>query len=435
MFGPQDKERTLINFELIGRPHGIPLYFQRLPGNRVSIRLAFFVGSMDDTEVGGINGHGLAHWFEHVPFRGTRSYPKGADDLFPTIERYGGDLNASTGQTKTVYHSVVPRSIWPQALDIVTDLAGCPLMTEAGIEAERQVIYSEIGQARANLGQRLWQELLPRLWPDHPIGHTVRGTKESLSQMGPETVRFAHRNLYDRSRAVLIISGDIDPSIVMLEATKHLEKIQSHGLPKRSGPVSYGQLPTWRPRREDIETEFEASLVAMAWPISDTTMSGAIEQTFLQKWLGMVFSAGSLSSPLMRKLRTERQLVYSAGSSNFFPSVDGGVFVLTAMTKSRDNLRSIIDGFQEVASSDELRSENWHDYIADNISGFRDMEVMDAHDHTGTLLSRLIVDGVDPLSDDEWYEQYLSLDRSKIVSALDKLTLDRACIFTLEGTK
>ena len=79
----------MIDFELIGRPHGIPIYFQSLPGNRVSIRLAFFAGSMDDAEAG---GNGASHWFEHTPFKGTESYPRGDDQIFEPIERHGGDL-------------------------------------------------------------------------------------------------------------------------------------------------------------------------------------------------------------------------------------------------------------------------------------------------------------------------------------------------------
>ncbi len=422
----------MIDFELIGRPAGIPFYFQRLPGNRVSIRLAFFVGSMDDAEAG---GDGAAHWFEHVPFKGTVGYPDGEDQIYGPIIRRAGILNAYTSQSKTVYHAIVPKRIWKHALDIVTDLAGQPLLTDEGIEIERKVIYNEITDARANIGQRIWQEILSKLWPGHPIGHHVLGTQESLAAIAPETIRIAHQRLYDRSRAVLIISGDIDPSLVLFEAKQQLEKIPDHGLSERRGAIAYGELSLWKARVEEWQTEFEASLVAMAWPIGEATRSSALGRTWLQKWLGSIFVAGSLCSPLLRILRRERQLVYGAGATNFFPSLDGGTFFITALTKSREDVPAVIQGLRDVVTSDQIRSKDRYDYLVDDILGSRDMEVPDAHDHTNTLLSRFLANGTEPPNDEEWYAGLLDVSHEKVLEALNELTPEKACTLILNGTK
>ena len=422
----------MIDFELVGNPCGIPVYFQRLPGNRVSIRLAFFVGSMDDAEAG---GDGAAHWFEHVPFNGTVGYPNGDDQICGPIIRHAGSLNAHTSHCRTVYHSVVPKRIWQQALDIVTDLGGRPSLTDEGIELERRVIYNEIATARSDIGKRVWQNVLPSLWPGHPLGHAVLGTETSLSFMNPETIRTAHRRLYDRSRAVLVISGDIDPDLVLLVAEQQLEKIPDHGLSERHGSISYGELPLWQPRREEWPVGFEPSLIAMAWPINRAVESSVFKQDWLQNWLRSIFTVGSLCSPLLRILRRERQLVYSASASNFFPSLDGGTFFLTALTKSKENVPAVIQGFQDAITSEQIRSTDWYDYLVDNIKGSRDMEVPEAHDHTSILLSRLLAHGLAPLGDNEWYKGLLEVSHAQVLAALDELTPKRACTLILKGTK
>ncbi len=421
-----------MNFKLIGRPYGIPLYFQRLPGNRVSLRLAFFVGSMDDDTAG---GDGVTHWFEHTPFKGTRGYPKGEDQIFGPIEREAGDINACTNEFSTVYHAVVPKRIWQETLDILTDLAGCPLLTDEGIETEREVIYNEIALAGANVGKYAWQKALPRLWPGHPIGHSVRGTKESLEAMSVNTVRLAHKLLYCQSRAVVIIAGDLEPMDVLREAYRRLEKIPDHGLSERRGGISYGPLPPWQPQTVESQSGFGASNVIMAWPIASTTEAEAVKQCWLQEWLRNIFTVGSLCSPLLRILRRERQLVYGVGATNFYPALDGGTFFLAALTEKAKNTSALHQGFQDVVMSEQIRSLSWYEWVRDNLIGAEEMQVVEAHRHTNILLGRLIANGLPPLSDEDWMTGLLGVSHREVLDMLDELTPERACTLIISGTK
>ena len=81
----------MIDFERIDGPFGVPVYYQRLPVNTVSVSWVMFVGSADDA-VGG--GEGIYHWFEHLPSRGTEKFPGGYRDTEARLVRHGGGGDA-----------------------------------------------------------------------------------------------------------------------------------------------------------------------------------------------------------------------------------------------------------------------------------------------------------------------------------------------------
>ena len=86
----------MIDFQILDGPGGIPIYFQHVPVNSVSVYWLVFVGSADDETVG---NHGIYHWFEHIPSRGTVKYPGGYRDTEARLVRHGGSAGAETGYT------------------------------------------------------------------------------------------------------------------------------------------------------------------------------------------------------------------------------------------------------------------------------------------------------------------------------------------------
>src|SRR3989344_2325672 len=111
----------MIALQKLEGPYGIPVYYQRMPEvvRSVSMAWVIFAGAADDASVG---APGLYHWFEHVPFRGTKKYPGGYQDIKGRFTRYGGAINAWTSLHATKYHAHVPVKVWPEALSVITDL-------------------------------------------------------------------------------------------------------------------------------------------------------------------------------------------------------------------------------------------------------------------------------------------------------------------------
>ena len=162
----------MIDFELIDGPSSVPVYFQRLPVNTVSLYWLMFVGSADD-EAGG--GHGIYHWFEHLPSRGTEKYPGGYLDTEARLVRHGGGSDAETGHTHTGFSADVPKRVWSDALDILTDMMARPLMRTSDIEAEREIILQEIDEWHSAPYSQSMCQLPEILWPGHPLGHDQLG--------------------------------------------------------------------------------------------------------------------------------------------------------------------------------------------------------------------------------------------------------------------
>jgi predicted Zn-dependent peptidase len=392
-----------------------------------------FSGSMDDETAG---GDGIAHWFEHVPFRGTENYPQGEEQIIGPIERHGGDLNAYTSQCLTAYHATTPKHIWRQGLEVITDLAGKPLMTDESIDAEREIILSEIARARGKAVELLWHEALPQLWPNHPLGHPVLGTPTSLSRVSAETVRAAHQLLYCRSRASLFLSGDIAEEELISAARETIAKIPQRLSDQRRGPVWYGVLPPWKPQSIEIEEKVDPSVVVMAWPFpASSGILDTLTQRRLYLRLRMAFTAGMLCSPLLRIVRRERKLVYGAQAHFFTPSLDGGVFYLMAETDRREKVPAIQAAFRDVISGEQIRSAEWDQYLRDFICGGREMRIDEPEGNIAVALGRILCDGMEPMDDDNWYEGLLDVPHKEVLALLNQLTPEQTTTITLLGKK
>ena len=94
----------MTDFQQLTGPDGIPIYFQHVPVKSVSVYWLVFVGSADDETVG---NHGIYHWFEHIPSRGTAKYPGGYRDTEARLVRHGGSAGASTDYDHTSYLSLI----------------------------------------------------------------------------------------------------------------------------------------------------------------------------------------------------------------------------------------------------------------------------------------------------------------------------------------
>ena len=196
----------MIDFELLSGPFGVPVYYQRLPVNTVSLYWLVFVGSADD-DAGG--GHGIYHWFEHIPSRGTQKFPGGYFDTEARLVRHGGGSDAETGFTYTGFSADVPKRVWPDALDVLADMIACPLLRREDIAAEREVILQEIDEWHSSPYTQSLCRLPSVLWPGHALGHDQLGTRESLKSIDPTQLRHAHAAGYSRNRCVMFVAGDI----------------------------------------------------------------------------------------------------------------------------------------------------------------------------------------------------------------------------------
>lgn len=415
----------MIDFERIVGPYGVPIYFQRLPVKTVSLYWLVFVGSADDESAG---GHGVYHWFEHIPSRGTKKFPGGYFDTEARLVRHGGGSGAETGATFTGFSADIPKRVWPQALDILADMIACPLLRTADIEAERDVILQEIDEWHsAPYSHSLC--LLPEvLWPGHPLGHDQLGTRETLMSIDPNCLRQAHQQGYARNRCALFIAGDIERSQLINVVGNCLERVPDTDVTARVSPASYGKLPPWKAGRTTIiETPHEDSVVYLLFPLPP--LADGVERLWEWDFLSEVFSAGELGSPLNRLIREDSQLAYSPDfASTSYP--DGGYAGLVAQTSVEP--QRVLDAFWKLIESPQLRSPDWLDYVRDTIRGAIEMHDPHASDYTEEGSSSLVHYGRS-VSDDEFAAAMLGYQNEQIETWLDQLTPDRAHAVVFQG--
>ena len=417
----------MIQFDRVDGPFDVPVYWQRLPVNTVSLYWLVFVGSADDEQAG---GHGIYHWFEHIPSRGTHKFPGGYRDTEARLVRHGGGSNAETGHTYTGFAADVPKRVWPEALDILADMIACPLLRIEDIEAEREIILQEIDEWHSAPYSQSMCQLPSILWPGHPLGHDQLGTRDTLKSIDPSRLRLAHELGYARNRCALFIAGDIELTHVLDVVAQCLERMPARPLTERRRPDYYGPLPPWASgSTTTVETPHEDSIVYLLFPIPG--WHDGIEHLMRWDFLGDVFSAGELGSPLHRLIREKSQLAYSPE----FVSVthpDGGYAGLVAETTAEPE--RLVEAFWQLIRSPDTIAPDWLDYVRDTIRGEIEMHDPSAGEYTEGASASLVHFG-ECVSDDDYCRTLLSFHDEDVVDWLRELTPDNAHTVVFQGKR
>ncbi len=415
----------MIDFELIDGPFGIPVHYQRLPVNTMSVGWVVFVGSADDATGG---GEGIYHWFEHLPSRGTEKFPGGYRDTEARLVRHGGAADAETGHSYTSFSADVPKRVWADALDVLTDMIARPLLRTGDIEAEREVILQEINEWHSSPYSRAACQLPGVLWPGHPLGHDQLGTAESLRSMDPALLRQAHERGYSRNRCVLVVAGNVERGELLDTIAPFCERIPDRSLSPRSGPASYGELPTWKAGATTmIDTPFDDSVVHLLFPLPP--FARGLESLLRWDLLQEVFSAGALGSPLDRLVREDAQLAYSPEFTSTQHS-DGGYAGFVTQTGAEPE--RVLDAFWDLIRSPEIRSTEWLDFVRDTIRGSIEMHDPDASEYVMDTMTSLVHYGR-CISDEEYASVLLGYSDDEVVDWLDQLQPEQAQAIVFRG--
>ncbi len=150
---------------------------------------------------------GLAHFCEHVTFKGTaRRRPI---QILNCLERVGGDLNAFTNKEDTVFYSALLREHLPRAVDLLADIVLHSTYPQAEIDKEVEVICDEIESYNDSPAELIYDRFENIIFAGHPLGHNILGTQERLrTYTTADAVRFTQK-LYRPENAVFFAYGDI----------------------------------------------------------------------------------------------------------------------------------------------------------------------------------------------------------------------------------
>ncbi|MGH7583822.1 MAG: M16 family metallopeptidase [Gemmatimonadales bacterium] len=160
---------------------------------------------------------GVSHLLEHLVFKGTER--RTAREIALALEVHGGALDAFTSRDHTTFQAHVLDADLALAVDVLTDLVRHPLLREDDLALERNVVLEEINgvlDAPDDYVGELWNE---EMWPRHPYGYSILGTRETVSALTAADLRALHEHGYYPGNAVIAVAGNIEhPAVVELLA-------------------------------------------------------------------------------------------------------------------------------------------------------------------------------------------------------------------------
>lgn len=294
--------------------NGLVIMMERLPYLR-SAAIGLFVKAGSIMEEATQNG--LSHFIEHMAFKGTLQ--KSARQIAMEIDLIGGNVNASTSKTATVYYAHTTDKNLKKALDLLSDMLVNPHETEEDFERERQVILEEIAMEEDSPEDLVFNLLHKNLYPNQTLSRTILGSKKAVSSYTLTDLKTFRQAFYVPGNTVLSVAGHFNPEQLIAWAEEVFSGWQGEG---RKPVPAQTMLPG--PAVFTRDKDVEQAHLCINYP--------GLPSLHEDRHALAAFSAafgGGVSSRLFQKVREEHGLVYSIYSGlSFYP--DNGEFTIYA---------------------------------------------------------------------------------------------------------
>ncbi|WP_263248907.1 M16 family metallopeptidase [Saccharopolyspora rosea] len=285
-------------------PGGLRVVTEPVPGVRsASVGIWVGVGSRDEKRAQA----GAAHYLEHLLFKGTAR--RSALDIAQEIDAVGGELNAFTSKEHTCYYAHVLDRDLPLAVDMLCDVVFDAVNSKADVDIERSVVLEEIAMRDDDPEDLLHEMFTAAVLGDHPLGRSVLGSEESITEMTRARVHGFYRTNYAMPKMVVAVAGNVEHGRVLRLVRKALrDRLDGQVMPDppRAGRV---RLPKQKPLVLHSEETEQAHLL-----MGCRGFSRYDDRRFA---LGVLNAAlgGGMSSRLFQEIREKRGLAYSVYSA------------------------------------------------------------------------------------------------------------------------
>jgi predicted Zn-dependent peptidase len=301
--------------------NGLPLHRVALEGTRaVTILVAFDAGARTERP----EENGMAHFLEHLVFKGGEKYDH-YKKVNETAERMGGTLNAYTSHDLVAFHITVRAEAAMEAIDLLTDFVGRPLLDAGELDRERGVVIQEI-QRYKDQPSAVAEELIDKAaFGEHPLGRTVLGPEEHLRTFSRDGIVAFRRRRWSGQRGGAFIVGNVDHVPANGAVAELFERF-----PQLPAPEPYDPAPALQQRvlveRRDSNQSHLRLMYRPDVDVTDPARRAAL--TIFSTLLG-----GSMGSRLFDEIREQRGLCYSVWSVDH-ALADAGILQLGAGLES-----------------------------------------------------------------------------------------------------
>lgn len=312
------------------------------------------VGSADETP----GKSGLAHFLEHLMFKGTSKHPAG--EFSNTVLRVGGNENAFTSTDYTGYFQRVPREQLAKMMEFEADRMTGLILKDENVLPERDVVLEEFNMRVANNpNARLSEQILAALYLNHPYGRPVIGWRQEIEKLDREDALAFYKRFYAPNNAILVIAGDVEPG----DIRPMVERIYG-GIPAQPAIPAHRIRPQEpvpaAPRTVTLsDARVEQTSVRRYYLVPSANTAAAGESPALDV-LAQLIGSGA-NSYLYRALVIDKQLAVSAGAGYQGTSLDATQFVISVSPKPGvefAQVEQVIDQVISDVSKNPARSED-----------------------------------------------------------------------------
>lgn len=298
--------------------NGLTVIHQELPASPVAVVDVWVrAGAIAEPE----HGSGMAHFLEHMIFKGTSKLAPGVFDW--TIENQGGLTNAATSHDYAHFFITTAAQTLDTTLPYLAELLLNAAIPDQEFERERDVVLEEIRRAQDNPDWQGYQTLVESIYQQHPYGQPVLGTPERLMQQSPAQMRRFHQAHYQPEQMTVVVVGGVPQEPVLDLVSRSFNfppKSAARSVPVAAAP------PLRKIHRQALSfPRLEQARLMMAWAGPGI---GQLKDAYGLDLISAVLAAGR-TSRLVGELREQKGLVQGI-SSSFSLQRDSGLFAIVA---------------------------------------------------------------------------------------------------------
>jgi predicted Zn-dependent peptidase len=283
----------------VATANGLPIHQVQVDGTRaLTVLVAFDAGARSERP----DENGMAHFLEHLVFKGGQRYPTHRD-VNETAERLGGVLNAYTSHDLVAFHITVRAESAAPAIDLLTDFVGRPRLDAEELDRERGVVIQEINRAY-DQPSTVAEYLIDRAaFGEHPLGRTVLGPEENLRSFTRDAIVAFRERRWAGSRGGAFLVGNVDH---LPDANQLQENFGR--FPALTAPEPYLPAPEFAPEILVDERDTNQSHLRMIYrpEVSSRDVRDRAALAIYSTLLG-----GSMGSRLFEEIRERLGLAYS----------------------------------------------------------------------------------------------------------------------------
>lgn len=292
--------------------NGIRLVHHTIPGVVAHCGLVINAGSRDEKD----NEHGIAHFIEHMLFKGTRK--RKAYYILSRLEDVGGELNAYTTKEETAIHASFLKDDYERTIELISDIAFNSVFPEKEIAKEKDVVIEEINSYLDNPAELIFDDFEELIFAGQPIGHNILGTTEIVKSFTQKTISDFISRHYNTNQMVFCSVGNISNEKIEKLFVKYFSSVPQNQKAADKTP-SWSYKPGFVTKKKDT-FQNHCIIGNIAYNLRDERRPGM----FL---LNNILGGQGLNSRLNLSLREKKGLAYNVESS-YNPYCDTGAFTI-----------------------------------------------------------------------------------------------------------